>query len=522
MGLITLRRGIILKVTAVVDKTGTALERLAQGVAKYHDNIDYEVIDVHPKRPDPEQLARFEARLDSDVFDWQYFRTAELLRSKYDLKGKHILTHNNPYSIKESDWNSYDHVVGNNKSIVKDLEKITTAPLSHIPLTVDTDFWTYKREWTPNKTVCMVANRIESKKGILPVAQACAKLGLKLILVGAISNAEYFHEILKTGVVEYRQEITDEELREVYWNSTLHVCNSVDNYESGTLPVLEAMLCGTPLVTRNIGHVPELNNGENMILNEGSPEDVGDAIEKAFADTDKLNQMREKAWNTAKTRSHERRAYMYQKLYREVMWPGQKPVSVVMPVYGQINQGSVDAVLDQDYQNLELILCNDDKNFYPLKRAPRGKRLVKLINKPSKGYGLAKQRNLGIIAATGEIIVFCDQRMMMDTNAVSEFVKYLAPKRWVYGNKGAKKEFVENFSAIHRDNIIHLGMFNERINQYGGMSQYMRSVAKYNGFKLEFIESAKATPQGSSKNRYKKKQEIINMKNLLWKLGLEL
>lgn len=50
----------MLKVVAVSDKIDTAIDRLCRGVQKYHDNLDYQVIDVHPKRPDPSQLQRFE------------------------------------------------------------------------------------------------------------------------------------------------------------------------------------------------------------------------------------------------------------------------------------------------------------------------------------------------------------------------------------------------------------------------------------------------------------------------------
>lgn len=516
----------MLKVISVVDKVDTALDRLAKGVAKYHSNIDYQVLDVHPKRPSVEQLAAFElANKDADIIEWQYYRTAELLRTGYEIKAKQILVHNNPYSIDEQDWNKYDMVVGNNKDIYERLGGITNAPTAHIPLTVDTDFWTYKREWKPGNTVLMVANRIEGKKGILPVAQACKELGLRFVLVGAISDAAYAAEVIETGA-NFFEQVTDEELRDLYWEATVHVCNSQDNFESGTLPILEAMLCGTPVLTRSVGHVPELYNGENMVIHQGKPDDVKGIkklLKGLFDNPKKLESLRSKGWDTAKTRSHERRAYMYQKLYRQVMWPDQKSVSVVMPVFGGINPDTFYAAIEQDYQNLEVIICEDgNPDITLLPQNNTGNRLVRYINKPSKGYGLAKQRNLGIIEATGEIIVFCDQRQLMAPDAVSEFVKNLAPKRWVYGNKGAKKDFVENFSAVHRDNLIHIGMFNERIDAYGGMSQEIRSRAKYNGFTIEYIESAKATPQGSSKNKHTKRQDIIRIKNMLWKMGMEL
>jgi hypothetical protein len=133
----------MLRVVAVSDKVGTAIDRLCLGVAKYHENIEYIVCDVHPKRPDPEQLQRFEKAIaTADVIDYQYFRTADMLRERYpQLKEiPSILTHNNPYSIKERDWNDYQIVVANNKSMEVELSRITSARLEYIPLCVDSDF----------------------------------------------------------------------------------------------------------------------------------------------------------------------------------------------------------------------------------------------------------------------------------------------------------------------------------------------------------------------------------------------
>jgi len=47
----------------------------------------------------------------------------------------------------------------------------------------------------------MVANRIESKKGILQVAIACADLGLTFVLVGAISDMGYMQAIMAIYVL---------------------------------------------------------------------------------------------------------------------------------------------------------------------------------------------------------------------------------------------------------------------------------------------------------------------------------
>lgn len=533
-----------------MDKELTALDRLARGVKKYHSNLNYKVLSVHPKRPGTDQIADFEREaMDADIIDWQYFRTSELLRGMYPwLKDKkQILTHNNPYSIEEQDWNGYDYNVGNNEYITKQLGGITEKPVTHIPITVDTDFWQFNPDWrfsdlsdhagkyekqgSNNKSsVIMVANRIESKKGILPVAIATAELGMKFVLVGAISNQDYFTSIMATGNVEFHEQCSDEELKELYYNSTIHVCNSVDNFESGTMPILEAMLCGVPVLSRLVGHVPELNNGENMNILEGDPEDVQGIQDKLFemvSDKKKLAEMRDKAWQTAKTRSFERRAYMYQKLYREVMYPEQRSVSVVVPIYNnpEITRKCLNGIAEQTHKDIEVIVVDDgdNENYYedfgmyvnfPFRY------ISTCASYPKEEYGLARARNEGTIAATGEVIVYCDQRMIMEPNAIEEFLKYLAPKVWLYGNKGAKKEFIENFSCVRREDVINFGLFSERMYAYGGLSQETRNRFKNQGNRTHFVESAKAVPTGKSSNRNRKRQDIIKMKNRLWMMGL--
>lgn len=538
----------MLKVLCVVDKEKTAIDRLSQGVSKYHENLDYQVIAVHPKRPDAAQLQAFEqAAIGADIIDWQYFRTAEMLRERYDwlASKKQILTHHNPYSITESDWNDYDAVVVNNETIHRRMAQITNAPLYYIPNTIDTDFWQFNTEWEPNKNVIMVANRIESKKGILPVAIACADAGLHFILVGSVSNPDYMNSIMATGNVEFHEQITDEKLKELYYRSTIHVCNSVDNFESGTLPILESMITGVPVLTREIGAVPDLYNGENLRLlkyDPDSPVQIAEEMQQMLFDKKALSEMREKAWQTAKLRNFERRAYLYQKLYRQVLFPEDQTVSVIMPICDkpEVIKQSLEAVAKQTYQNIELVVADDNwgsneklvakfaryTNF-PVRYINTSK--IFLNRMPSvneneltidsqEDYGIARARNEALIEATGEIVVFCDQRIVMEPNAIEIFVDNLKKLHWLYGSKGAKKEFVENFSCAYRSDVIGVGMFNERINEYGGQSQEIRTRVRELGIIIEYVEAAKAHAVGKSSNRNRKRASIIRMKNRLAKM----
>lgn len=515
----------MLKVCSVVDKTGTAIDRLARGLKPYMGSIDYTVVDVHPKRPDPDQLARFEqAARDADIIDFQYWRTALTLLELYPwIKDKQtMLAHYNPYSITESDWKQFDLVTACNKTIEKNL-----PGSKYVPLTVDTDFWEFNQDWEVGKNVIMVANRIESKKGILEAAIATGEMGYNFILVGAISDRHYFDAVMATGCVDYYEMISDEQLRDLYYKSSLHICNSADNFESGTLPILEAMLCGVPVLTRNIGHVPDLNDGDNMYIYEGDRESVvqlKEAMEDVFNDKKRMAEVRENAWKTAKNRSNERRAYEYMRMYRS--FNEDQAVSVIVPIYDkpEITRECLNAIAEQDYDNLEIIVCDDansdDNKNLVQSFAKTVSFPVKYIATGADDYGLARARNIGAIEATSDILVFCDQRMVMQPGAIKEFVNNLVRHAWVYGNKGGHKDFVENFSAVFRQDFMDCGMFDERCTMYGALSQETRARIRAQGFSTPWLENAKATPTGKSRNKYTKKAEIIKSKNMLWKRGL--
>lgn len=525
----------MLKVLAVVDKENTAIDRLAQGLKPYMEAFDYQVVSVHPKRPDEAQLNQFEQLAQqADIIDYQYFRSAEMLRDKYPWlhQKKSILTHYNPYSITEGDWSNYQRVVACNKTINKALQGS-----EYISLAVDANFWTYNDDWKPGKTVLMVANRIESKKGILEVAIACGDLGLKFVLVGAISDRSYFESIVQTGSLEFYEQVSDEKLRELYYSATVHVCNSKDNFESGTLPILESMLSGTPVLTRNVGHVPDIYNEENLTIFNGQPDNVvalTEALDDMLSDKKALEKQRGAAWQTAKNFTNARRAYQYQRLYRSLI-PGQ-PVSIIVPIYDKPDtiRACLNAIAEQDYENIELLVVDDnpESNSAEGSNVDNGK-LVKdfaeLVSFPVRyldaarmdDYGLARARNMGIVEATGDLLVFCDQRMIMSPNAVSEFVRNAGERTWLYGEKGGnKKNFVENFSCVPRTDIIEAGMFCERIDKYGGMSQEVRSRTRSQGIIHVYLPSATAIPYGKSGNRSRKRSDIIEMKDKLFKMGL--
>lgn len=513
----------------IVDKLSSAIGRLADGVKKYNPHIHIDIIAVHPKRPDIEQLNTFvELAQKADILDFEYWKTYLTLKEMYpELMNKpKMLAHYNPYNLFEEDWIEFPLITICNRAMLEQTKK--NKRIKYIPLTIDAEKFLYKREATNNKTVLMVSSRIESKKGVLPVAQVCKELGYKLLLIGSVSKQDYFNEIMATGCVEFREKVSDEELLNAYYESTVHVCNSIDGYESGTMPILEAMMTGCPVLTRSIGHVPDIYNEKNMVVRKGQTEDTEDLkkeLKSLMEDENKRKEMREVAWNSVKIRDDVRRAREYEKMWYSLV-TDDPLVSMIIPTFNRKENlmKIIESVIEQKYPAIELVICDDgstdgtkelvelvrDKTSYPIKYINTG---------TTDTYNLGLARNLGVIESIGSILVFLDDRYVLDKNCISEFVKNIYPKKWLFGDKGTgKRNFVENFSCIYRQEFIRAGMFNATIKLYGFLTQETRERFKQQGFDYKYIETAKAETISNSKAKYSKKDEIRKAKNILFKM----
>lgn len=525
-----------MKVLIVVDKSGTAIDRLAQLVQKNSPHLDIRVLPVHPKRNDADTIYEASQLLDwCDIIDIHYWKSGEVLRSTFPTPFKEkpsILFHFNPYDVDKGNWpDVYTKVVVGNQSIHNDL------PYAHlVPYGLDLDFFKFKvKEVLPesgpinDRIVNMSVNRIESKKGVLEVAQACKELGYKLHLVGRVSDGEYMQTVLNTGAVKFWENATDEEMREVFYNSQIHVCNSTDGFESGTLPILENMACGTAVLTRNVGHVPDLYNGKNMVVRNGIKEDIEDLkenLKNMMENYQWRSKIIENAWNTVRTRDSRIMTRKITKLYNQIYMPEKKMVSIIIPTKDnpECFTASLVSALSQDYKKFEIVVSDSGNNMVkPIVEEARRRTGVpiKYIHFDHRGgYTLAEARNRAVIESEGEILVFCDDRIGMEKDAVTQLTGFVTARCWVWGVKDKSiKAFVENFSAVNRDELVKHGMFNERINLYGGTTQDIRTrFEKELGFDFVLAESANAVGIKKTKSSKTRMESIREAKVLLYKL----
>lgn len=516
-------------VLIVVDKHNSAIDRLSQMIKKNLEHLFIDILPVHPKRYTAEDLRIFERKAkEADLIHFQYWKTAVMLLNKFEwLKDKSkILTHHNPYNLQEYNWEEFNKIIVKNETQQKELSG--SILIRHC---VDLDFFEFNDNYTEEKVVGMVASRIEGKKGIKEVAQVCRELRYKFLLIGRISKPKYFEEIKKIAGdnFEFRENVTDEELKNAYKEMAIFVCNSIDNFESGTMPILEAMASGVPVITRYVGLVPDIYNTVNMIVRSGSSDNLVDLkteLKLLMEDREERLSMRKKGWGSAKVYSDIRMARQYSKVYNDVLYPVGSLVSIITATYNRKEKilQIIEALKKRTYKNIEYIVCDDnsDDGTEEAIKSMRDKVdfPTKYVNTNMQGYCLATARNLGVIEAEGDLIMILDSRFKPKPDAIKNFVKRIGKEKvWLFGEKGYNKNvFVENFSMIRRKFLVQSGMFNERINEYGGMSQEIRERFKGLGFSFQYIPEAKAEEILSSHSSSEKRKSIVRMKNLLYKL----
>ena len=104
-------------------------------------------------------------------------------------------------------------------------------------------------------------------------------------------------------------------------------------------------------------------------------------------------------------------------------------VSVIMPYYKKINyvEQSIDSVLNQSYQNFELIIVYDDENkedLTLLKKIEKKSKKIKIIENP-RNLGAGKSKNVGIKYSNGEVISFIDSDDYWFKEKLSKQISFL-------------------------------------------------------------------------------------------------
>lgn len=528
-----------MKVLFVPDVLNWAIGHLVEAKVKHLPQFDCEVFAVHPR--DAKVLAEsFMNKVkdfEPDVIIYEYFRSAEqLINAQPDLKTyKSILVHHNQRdkALFHADWNKLgiDTIITHTNKAREKLNAKGYFNVETINHGIDLDFFIYN-DSEPEELQIGYVGRIVPWKGLKEIAEVAEELGYPLQVMGKLDKPDYWNSVPRDNLRFDFFDCSDEERVKAYHNMTIYVGNSEDDYEEGTLPFLEALACGVPVVTTPNGVAKDIIQDEHngLLVPFNDKEALKSAIKRLMEDSDLRNKLRKQGWNTVKNMTEKKMAWEYGKLIHQTAHR-EDLVSVIIPAtFDRVEQVNkiLKALENQTYNKkaIEAIVVWDEvvnvESLTVPKLAPVGI-TVRVIVTNEDGYNLAMARNLGAIEANGEFLMFCDSRLEPDIDAILVFVQAFnnlgGGKFWLFGDKGAQKaSFVENFSFLKRDAFMRFGMMNERVNRYGGMSQEIRTRWIKQGGELSYMEQAKAKELKKSGMNDRKRKDIIASKFQLLKM----
>jgi glycosyltransferase involved in cell wall biosynthesis len=132
-----------------------------------------------------------------------------------------------------------------------------------------------------------------------------------LVLAGSNSygSGKLQRIIANLGIEErvvFTGHVNDDDLPGLISGAELFVYPSL--YEGFGLPILEAMACGTPVVTSNLSSMPEIAGDAAVLVSPHDVEQIADAVEQVLSSTDLQASLIEKGFLRASSFSFERMA----------------------------------------------------------------------------------------------------------------------------------------------------------------------------------------------------------------------
>lgn len=187
----------------------------------------------------------------------------------------------------------------------------------------------------PQKFILYVGD-VNYNKNILGLVKACKLVKTPLVIVGKQAvekkidrshpenrDLVWLQDYCKSSIINHKSSIIltgfvpDKDLVIIYNLATVYCQPSF--YEGFGLPVLEAMACGTPVVTSKKASLPEITRKAAVLVDPYDINDIANGLTVAIEDEDLREDLIEKGLKQVKNFSWEKVANETYKVYQKVV-----------------------------------------------------------------------------------------------------------------------------------------------------------------------------------------------------------
>ena len=167
-------------------------------------------------------------------------------------------------------------------------------------------------------------NERKNFKGVIKAFESLKAKNYQLLVVGNFFDNFQLDEATKQLInkakesenIRFLSNVTNNELVKLYNESKLFVFPSF--YEGFGFPVLEAIACGTPVITSNVSSLPEVGGDAVLYCNPNDIDDIAKKMEMVLKDEALQQKMIEKGLQRAKLFTWEKAAKEHIKVFEEV------------------------------------------------------------------------------------------------------------------------------------------------------------------------------------------------------------
>ncbi len=233
-----------------------------------------------------------------------------------------------------------DSIIAISEHTKQDLIKYLGAPPELITVTQLAASGDYREVTDPEKlrsvrqrydlpeSYILFVGSLEPRKNVKTLFKAYSRMKesfkkeFPLVIAGAKGwlNSDIPELVKALGIedrVKFAGYIDRADIAAVYSQAAVFVFPSL--YEGFGLPILEAMGCGTPVITSNVSSMPEVAGNAAVLVSPTDAAELSAALESVLGDEGKRGEMRKKGFARASSFSWERCAKETLEVYRKVV-----------------------------------------------------------------------------------------------------------------------------------------------------------------------------------------------------------